>query len=336
MNNGGYGPNGKDKWILRQSVIEFMNECTEYMYHASVWSKFVVWRYTIGSGALNRHLIGIKNDPNLRFWVYLTCKWWYGLLLTEKYKDAQIEAPMDKYEWKIWLSFKPDEVLKLDNNDPRLGAFLDDFAICLRNVILGTPEVKEEFKVVKVSTKYPELPDPSNFRPVSVPQKPFNSTTLDLELNFGFFLADDTENFIFVLTIPKGSHVLYIPPTITAYPWEQEVLLPFGCSFNMERLSSDVLQYYHKQQPFIRQIQKEPLTIGPIWFVDDGIQTRKLISKQMKVMEGYYVSPTVKIPNKMKLVSKSVLTLKELREIAKKKGIKGYSKMKKSELSALI
>lgn len=326
MNQGGYGPDGQDKWILRDSVIQFMNDCTEYMYHVSTWKKFLVWRYTVGSGALNRHLIGLNPDKNTKFWVYLTCKWWHNLLLNKKYADAQIETPMDK--WENWLLYNPNQVLQLPETDPNLGEFLDNYALSLKNVILETPPVPNEFKVIKVSSKYPELPDPKNFTPTVVPQKPFNSTTLDLELNFGYFLADNTENFIFVLTIPKGSHVLYIPPLITAYPWEQEVLLPYGCSFHMEKLSEDVLKHYHKTEPFTRQIQEEPWTIGPIFDVDNGLESRRLISKKMTVMEGFYEGPLVKTNNK--------LSIRQLRKLAKEKGIKGYSKMTKKQLTTLF
>ena len=293
--SGGYGPAGKDKWVLKQSVIEFMDNCTDYVHHLSDWKRYMIWRYTFGSGALNRFLIGVRDDPNLKFWIFWTCKFWNDMIKTDEYANSTIEYPMTKYtSWGRDKTnkqlFNPDIVLNMDNNDPKLFAFMQDFAKSLNRVILSTPPVREEFTVVKVSTKYPELPDPHNFRPVMVPQKPFNSTTLDLELNFGFFLSEEMENIILLITIPKGSRVLYIPQLVTAYPWEQEVLLPYGCKFKMEKLGVDRLPYYSKDAIYTRQIQQKPFTIGPVWEIDSGAM-RQLKYKDLSVMAGIYVPP---------------------------------------------
>ena len=285
MEIGGYGPDGKDRWVINSNVISFMNECAQYMARLSVWKRFVVWRYTIGSGSLNRYLIGIPGDPNLVYWVYAVAKNWSGLIRSPQYRGARVDTHMKRWEKFLWY---PESTLEL--SVPDLQVFVKDFAADLNRIVLGAPAVKKAFQVIKVASQYPELPHPSNFKPTMVPQKPFNSTTLDLELNFGFFLDPTKENLVMRLTIPKGSHVLYIPSLISAYPWEEEILLPSGCAFHLTKLTEDTLPYYSKDAKFIRQIQQEPFTIGPIFVLDQGSRSQ-LQRMHLPVMIGTYVPP---------------------------------------------
>ena len=325
---GGIGPSGKDKWVINANVIEFMRDCTRYVLGLSVWKQYLIWRYSFGSGALNRCLIGIRGDSNLKLWVYFVGKFWKDMIETPQYQGSQIDESMEMWQSLI---LNPKAILKMSDDDPALVDFAYDIAKDLNSVILGAPAVKYDFEVIKVTTSYPDLPDPNHFKPKSVPQKPFNSTTLDAELNFGYFLADDKDNFAIALTIPKGSHVLHIPDIITAYPWETEVLLPFGCSFYIDAYDEGVVPYYQKTDEFTRQVQNEPFTIGPVFEVDQGLEHRVLRKKVMRVLIGTYQAPGVSTKVES-VVKPKAMTVVYLKKMAKEAGIKGYAKMKKAEL----
>jgi hypothetical protein len=103
-------------------------------------------------------------------------------------------------------------------------------------------------------------------------------------------MAEGSDCCFFVLTIPKGSHVLYIPTEYHAYPFENEILLPHGCTFNLTQHAIDP-QFQYITMESVQVIQsKSQFTVGPVYELDPShVPTVK--SKAMNLFKGSYVAP---------------------------------------------
>ena len=92
---------------------------TEYLSNLSLWKKFIVWRYTLGSGSVNARLIGIDKLENNFYWAknfFKSYNWKY-------YGIKAIEKPFQKYE----DYFKNPNLLK--EGDPMIRKLIDEYII---------------------------------------------------------------------------------------------------------------------------------------------------------------------------------------------------------------
>lgn len=280
LNLGGIGPGGKDEWKIKPSTVFFLNKCNKYINELTTWKKFVIWRYTLGSGSLNKFLIGLPMSNTTQYWIFTTCKLFKGLKSLELYRYLQLPYSFKKYsDWFI----NPSHALNQNNYDE----FFKLFAIEVNEIILNSPKVIEPFEVIKVTAKYPELPDPQNFRPKKVLQNPFNSTTLDIEMNFGLFMSE--ESIIIKLTIPKGANVLFVGE-IHAYPFEYEIILPLFCAFDLKYQTQEIVNYFDDNTTYFRQIQEFPYALGPVYQLDSSSRAPEK-TKKMYIMSGKYIQP---------------------------------------------
>ena len=67
--------------FLSANLSLLMRQHDRYIANLSLWKQYLVWRYTIGSGSVNKTLIGIPDPDNSAIWVYQFFKYFnYDLI----------------------------------------------------------------------------------------------------------------------------------------------------------------------------------------------------------------------------------------------------------------
>jgi hypothetical protein len=271
------GPGSSTDFIITPAISETLLDHTSYVSNLSLWDKFLIWRYTLGSGAINFSLVGIAKDDQISFWCYQFFKSWR---YPPKYIHSRFRPYLRYFENPKELLYRSD---KLSISKSIISKFIHQ----LERIILSAPRNHSPFYVYKVSSKYPELPEESTLSVNSIVfQKPFNSTTYNPQFNFAPFIAEDATCCLHKILIPKGSRMLLIPSEFHAYPHEMECLLPFGSSFKVESITNNIFFYIPKeQQRFILTQNLNDLRIGQVYLVDpvsDNTTKRKTLK--------YYIS----------------------------------------------
>jgi hypothetical protein len=275
------GPGSSTNFILTPSLSETLLDHTSYVSNLSLWDKFIIWRYTLGSGAINFSLVGIAKDDQIVFWVYQFFRSW-------RYPSKNIHKRFQQY-----LTFfeNPKAFLYRSDKLSFAKSIISIFISQLERIILSAPPNRSPFNVYKVSSKYPELPDESTLSVNSIVfQNPFNSTTYNSNFNFAPFIAEDATCCLHKILIPKGSRMLLIPAEFHAYPHEMECLLPFGSSLKVESITTNTFFYIPKeQQKFILTQNLDDLRIGQVYLVDP-VSNNTTKQKSLK----YYVSTLIR------------------------------------------
>ncbi len=260
------GPGSQSKLFVRANLSNFILEQSKYVFNLNLWDKFIIWRYTLGSGSLNAFLIGIttnfsiNREERTNYWTFLTFKYFnYPLnIITTDFK-------------KYTEYFKNPDKFNLLDKEAKLHLSLNliqSYVTALQNIINNAPSVREPFTVYKTSGDYPGLPDKNHFKPTKVLQLPFNSTTYDPQFNFAPFTSPDADCCMFEIVISKGIKVLYIPSEIHAYPHEREILLPMNITLDIIYSGKVELDYISLNDSKFIETQKHPLHIGEVYRVD--------------------------------------------------------------------
>ena len=268
--NVSLGPGGEVPFLLTSQISDILQDHSRYQYNLPLWKRYIIWMYTVGSGSVNRYLIGNPVEDNLLFWVY-----WFFKYYTYDFK--LIGQTFQKY-----LRFFTDpgsfQKLSLPEGRKIADAVLRDYARTLESIILQAPPTLEPITVYKSSTKYPGLPEHLKEHHEIVFQKPFNSTTYNPQLNFGMFLPENPKCCMFSITIPKGSRVLFLAAGLSAYPFEREVLLPFGVKFDITKIDEHPVNFIAVEDQQLIKTQQKPYSIGEMYRVSpeclSKIQTR--------------------------------------------------------------
>lgn len=246
-------------------LIRFIDDCTRYVSNLSPFLRYILWRYTIGSASVNSFLIFGKQSDNAPYWTYLFFKYHFNTFGKVKQVPGRFKSLTPFFN-------DPQSYKSLPKEDQFLVA---DVAIriyieTLQSIIKKGPRTQGEFRVFKTSTKYPGLPESLSQGPVEVLQQPFNSTTVLPYFDFAIFMSPESNCCIFDLLVPKGSRCLYIPPDYHAYPFEHEILLPFGVSFEVDAIVQKPLHYIDKSQINLEMIQsKDTVRMGPVFQVNE-------------------------------------------------------------------
>ena len=259
------GPGGKTKLIITSALSDLIQAHNKYQANLSVWEKYLIFRYTLGSSSVNAKLVGISEIAQIIDWTYKFFKYYnyrhYGL--------NSIKAPFDQ-----WINYfiNPKTFLNLPINRKQYLAnrIISEFISALQTLILKAPPTLGDITVYKVSSYYPDLPTKliGSKRDKIVAQKPFNSTTYDPTLNFIPFLGVDKSCCFFQIIIPRGSRVLAIDLSLHAYPHEREILLPFGSSFDIYSIGTDILNYISPADQKYLSVQQLPLVFGEVFRLD--------------------------------------------------------------------
>jgi hypothetical protein len=261
-----YGPIIDSSFVYAKPLRKFILKSTEYINTLSLFDQYLVWRYTIGSASVNMFLIlgKISNEDNAKQWCYFFFLYWKNT------RDVMEKGqPSEKFR-KFQRFFTDPSLfrkLTIDQAQPIIQDLLQLYASSLQSIIQQSPPVKTGFHLYKVAGDYPGLPTSPSDVPKVVTQKPFNSSTINPNFNFAFFISKEATGNLFDLRIRPGSHILYIPAEFHAYPFEKEVLLPIGAKFTITSSYNGVLTTIDKESLKLNKLQQPPSSImlGPVY-----------------------------------------------------------------------
>jgi len=258
------GPGGNINLRITPTLSDLIRSHVKYQSTLSVWQQYLIWRYTIGSGQVNALLTGTTNIEDIVVWTYQ----FFAYYNSKHYGIQNIESPFSQY-----LNFfnNPDSYFNLS---PQIRVTLayqvvSNYIRALENIILNAPRTPDTIFVYKASSKYPDLPSKGQVPPdVIVFQKPFNSTSYDPQFNFLPFLPRDANCCMFIIRIPANIPVLVIDPSLGAYPHEREILLPFGVSFDVVNIETQVLDYIPFDNQNVIAVQQYPYVLGEVYRIN--------------------------------------------------------------------
>jgi len=270
-----YGPNLNETYTDNVALLQYMDDCTRYVSSLSPFERFCVWRYTIGSASVNHALIFGKLSDNAQRWTQL-----FQIYYRNTFGGKKVLLPSI---FKNVYSLNPSQLISA-------------YTKLMQRIIFNAPKVTNPFHVFKVASSYPGLPDSKSMLPVKVPQLPFNSTTINPYFNFAPFLATDASCCLFDIEVPKGSICLFVPQEYHAYPFELEIILPYGCKFEVRNIRQASLNYVDPTTVKMITVQdKKNIRQGPVYMLNEynpcgssGCVTR---TKDFKVYDCVYINP---------------------------------------------
>lgn len=297
----GPSPSGENQIYLKDPILQHMRKCVKYLNNLSDFNQYCVWRYTIGSASINSYLIFGKASDNSRYWVYLFFAYYRNTFGTSRDKE-ELPKSFTRYQALFnnpeRFSQLPEVVQMNIANDVILK-----YINILQDIILNCPATTQEFKVYKVSSHYPGLPsvNPLEFEPSIVQQLPFNSTTISPNFNFAPFISSESNCCFFIISIPVGSRVLYVDHELHAYPFENEIFLPFGCGFDIRNIKYETMNYIDPKEVNIERLQ-EPgpkpggIEMGNVYDINEYnpckyAQGCVIKSKPFNIFICQYISP---------------------------------------------
>ena len=270
------------------SLLRFISDSQKYTSTLSFFRRYVVWRYTIGSAAINYRLIFQKDNPNAVYWVYLFFLFFRNTIRNQYVRDARASDVSPKFRDYL-LYFKNPEAyqsLHLDQKAQIANNIIALYINELQSILQGSPMVTGSgFTVYKVSSTYPGLPEPGpNFEPTEVTQIPFNSTTIASDFNFAPFISPSGTSYLYSIFIAGGTKgPLFIDSDLHAYSsFEHEILLPSGVTFNIQNYSNVTLDYIDPANINIKNIQdKSNISMGNVYDLNEYRPTKsQLIQKK--------------------------------------------------------
>jgi hypothetical protein len=229
---------GMQSPFLTSAVKKHMQNCNRYVYGLSEFRQYCVWRYTIGSASINMFMIMGKLTDNAVYWVKLFISYLVntGIQLFP-FGWREVAGYMrDKNAFNNLNTLEQAQVASVI-----IGLYIKE----LNFIIAGSPPVIEEFHTYKVSSRYPGVPEFNdavrlNGRVIPVEQLPFNSTSVNPNMNFMLFLAPNATCCLWDILIPVGSRVLSVPADLHAYSFEREVIFP-PCVFGVYGAHTSIL-----------------------------------------------------------------------------------------------
>lgn len=243
-----------------------------YQMNLSFWNKFVIWYYTYQSSTINGSLINIVTDDNILIW---------SKKLFSVFRDMSIDESQAI----------PNHLSEFTDNfntpaaSVTIGAALRLMKLYitdLQRVITESPPLTGTIVVYKASSPYAEL------KVGKVHQRPFNSTSYRADMNYNTFLPVIGSCCMHKIALPKDSRALILSPLLSAYPDESEVLLPHGITLDVRFISNITLNVPKgTQQPTYKQIQEQPLTLGPVFAYNHKVDcqsTRRQVKLYNSVM----------------------------------------------------
>mgnify|MGYP001615419195 CR=1 FL=1 len=273
------GPGSKTQ-PYNGSLLKFMTDCQKYTAGLSLFNRYILWRYSIGSGAINFRLIFGKDNPNATYWVYLFFEYYKNTINQGSLKPRDVKASEVSPAFREFLRWfnSPKEYsgLHIDDKAEITNKVIALYINELQAIMLKGPMVKGEgFTVFKTSTQYPGLPEIGpGFKPTVVPQIPFNSSTVMSDMNFYVFQSPEGNNYMWQIFIPPGTRgPLFIDEQIHAYSsMEKEVLLPHGVNFDVRSYSQGILDYVDPAKMNVRQLQNpKNISMGPVYELNEFV-----------------------------------------------------------------
>ena len=281
------GPGSDTAFVLTAGLSSMLLRHSAYLASLTNFEKYVIWRYTMGSGTLNAVLLGFATDVQVRYFVYTFITWYnveqYGILSLPEWMEVGVKSERRRNE--------------LLRNAVKCMSFVKLVIALVSKIIHRAPKLEFDIVVYKASSDYPGIPheDPI-VDVVNVEQKPFNSTTYDPQFSFGLFTAEKSEWALWKITIPAGSSVLSINPTYHAYPFEREVLLPPGVLFQvykteivvLDTITKEGMQYEVSQRKALKIANAPNFVIGEVFRPKPGYAP-EIVRKKMHLLSAVLV-----------------------------------------------
>lgn len=260
-----YGPGDKSQSIPA-SLAKFKIECDRYVDNLSLFDKYCIWRYTIGSASVNGYLITGQMSENAAYWAYLFFTYWANTAGVRVKEIPRAFAP-----YLIYME-NPDRFQRLVSGEKMLVAsmLIKEYIKKLQSLILGGPKVGSPgFYVYKISSSYPGIDNIVKF-PTDVVQDPFNSTTINRYFNFAIFSKPESTCCLFNIYVPPGSRCLWVPSDLHAYSFELEIIMPFGADFQVQDITEENLHYIDPADMNIQIVQnKRDIRMGNVYVLND-------------------------------------------------------------------
>ncbi len=267
-----FGPLSHATHNYSGNLLKFMQDCTSYVGNLHFFDKYCLWRYTIGSASINSFLIFKDIGQNSKYWCYLFFLYFnntFGIISD----DVHSVIPRVWNKYKKYLD-NPSSFLKEGTNKEVID-IIKSYIRTIDYIIGDAPRPKGDIEVYKVASQYPGLPNPKDFKPATVKQMPFNSTTVDPHFSFAVFISqevlqnNDIGCCFFRIHIKKGQPCLYIPKEYHAWPFENEIILPQGINFNIKSVSIDEMNYVDPTMTNIIMTQdKNNIIMGPVYDIE--------------------------------------------------------------------
>lgn len=255
------------------SLLRFISDSQKYTSNLSFFRRYVLWRYTIGSGAINYRLIFNKDSENSSYWIYLFLQYFKNTVNLQLVRDVRpSDLPKDFREFfKFFANPQSFGELQIVSKTEVTAKLIGLYIIELQDIMKNSPVViGSGFYVYKVSSVYPGLPtpEPGLFKPTVVPQIPFNSTTIAKDFNFAPFISTTGDSYLYSIFIRGGTKgPLFIDSDLHAYSsFEHEILLPSGVNFDIVNYENVMLQYIDPMKINIKNIQdKSVISMGNVF-----------------------------------------------------------------------
>lgn len=268
---------------LRQSSMQYINALTK-------WQRFILFHHTLRSARINKLLnTGIPDG-------YERGIDWAREFLSN-IEENRLQNDPNAYPFYHMGPFLPAHIVREQNpanvelqyDMVRYMMYL--YITHLQTILLNAPVLEQDVYLYKVTTGvYPGLPTTVQTIPIPVKQKPFNATTMSRVFNFGKFYDKLTACCYYVIRVSRGNRILYLSEHIHGFPYQDEVLLPFGTTFNVRYIQNTTQPY---EVPKRIDIQKRPYVIGPITIIDPE-RLDETIRRNVDVMTYLvdYIRPT--------------------------------------------
>ena len=284
------GPESELPYTVPVAIRKFILACTKYMASLTLFDQYIVWRYTMGSAAVNAFLIfgKVQNEKDTIKWCYLFFLYWKNT--SQVMNGGIIPSEFDRFtpffeEPRSFISLRQEQALLLSKQ------LIPLYIASLNRLIRATPPVQTGFHVFKVASDYPGLPTSETDVPKRVKQLPFNSTTINPHFNFALFSTPTAKGNLFDLRIRKGSRVLYVPAEFHAYPFQKEIILPSDTTFVINTVYQGVLDVIDPDTVDMVTLQPR-IMMGPVYEINlykpCKSETCKITKKPFTVFLGDY------------------------------------------------
>ena len=296
------GPQSSKDHIISESLRIHMQNCEAYVSSKlSSFDRYIIWRYTIGSASVNIYLITNQISSNAVYWTYFFFQYWDNTVkkLSDLKDDNFYDYDLPEDFGEFFEYFKdPKSYLSSINKEQIAINIIDLYVSNLQRIIINGPEVLGEgFDLYKVATRYPGLPETNDrFVKNQIKQLPFNSTTFSKEFNFAPFISPTADSILFVIHIPKGSKILYVPELYHAYTFEHELILPKDCTFDIYDYKISNLNYIDPSTVNINMLQPaDNISMGSVYEIDEslpcGNDKCQIFTRLFNILECNYVNP---------------------------------------------
>ena len=151
MNRLGPEESGETYKYYKKRLLDFLERSFAYALGLDEFHRYIIWRYTIGSGAINNYLIMGDISINAAYWCFLFFKYAHN---TDRYMTVPTS----------WISFRKYidnplsfQILSKDQQNLVASQLIPLYIKTLEKIIIEGPR-PSSITVYKASSRYPGIP----------------------------------------------------------------------------------------------------------------------------------------------------------------------------------